>query len=153
MGACRGLNLCLGMAAAPGGLAGHWVLALLPFVYICSITVLSRGEVHGGQRRLAGATLAGVTAVIAAIAVLAAGGGPPSWLFTALLAWRVLPAFARAYRRPDPATIRAAVKAGVLSLVVLDATLAAIYAGAAYGLAVLALALVAYGLSRLFAVT
>jgi 4-hydroxybenzoate polyprenyltransferase len=153
MGMCRGLNLCLGMAAAPAALQGHWALALLPFVYICSITAVSRGEVHGGERRVAGASLAGITGVIAALAVLAARGDRSALIFAALLAWRVLPAFSRAYRRPDPAAIRLAVKAGVLSLVALDAALAAIYAGAVYGLAVLALSVVAYGLSRLFAVT
>ena len=37
------------------------------------------------------------------------------------LAWRVVPAFLAASRQPQPATIRAAVKRGVLSLVLLDA--------------------------------
>jgi 4-hydroxybenzoate polyprenyltransferase len=41
----------------------------------------------------------------------------------------------------------------VLSLVVLDSSVAASYAGWTYGLAVLALLLVALPLSRLFAVT
>jgi 4-hydroxybenzoate polyprenyltransferase len=153
MGTCRGLNLCLGMAAVSGGLAGQWVLGALPFVYISSITAISRGEVHGGGRRAAGLALAGVAAVVGALIVLAAGGGWSSLIFTALLAWRVLPALSRAYRRPEPIAIRQAVKAGVLSLVVLDAALAALYAGAVHGLAVLALAVVAFGLSRLFAVT
>jgi 4-hydroxybenzoate polyprenyltransferase len=153
MAACRGLNLCLGMTAAPGGVAGHSALAFVPFGYIWAITSLSRGEVHGGVRRVAGLSLATVAGVIAALAVLGIGGDRSSLAFTALLAWRVLPAFSRAYRRPDPRAIRQAVKAGILSLVVLDAALAAIYAGAGYGLAVLALAVLAYGLSRLFAVT
>jgi 4-hydroxybenzoate polyprenyltransferase len=153
MGACRGLNLCLGMAAAPVGLLGRWPLALVPFVYICSITAVSRGEVHGGKRRVAAGALAGVIGVVAAVAALGVRGDRVSLIFTVLLAWRVLPPFARAYRTPDPRTIRTAVRAGVLSLVVLDAALAAIYAGAAYGLAVLALSVLAYGLSRLFAVT
>ena len=153
MGSCRGLNLCLGMAAAPVGLAGRWALALLPFVYIYSIAALSRGEVHGGGRRVAGLALAAVTGVLAALTVLGAAGHWSSLIFTALLAWRVLPALSRAYRRPDPMAIRQAVKAGILALVVLDAAMAAIYAGVAWGLAVLALAVLAYGLSRLFAVT
>lgn len=153
MGACRGLNLCLGMAAAPAAFGRSCALALLPFVYVYSITAVSRGEVHGGGRREAGLALAGVAGVIAALIVLGTGGDRSSLFFMVLLAWRVLPAFSRAYRRPDPLAIRQAVKAGILSLVVLDAALAATYAGAVDGLAVLGLAVVAYGLSRLFAVT
>jgi len=46
-----------------------------------------------------------------------------------------------------------AVRAGVLSLIVLDAALAACFAGSLHGLAVLALWPLSLGLARLFAVT
>jgi 4-hydroxybenzoate polyprenyltransferase len=72
---------------------------------------------------------------------------------TAILAWRVLGALWRAHQASDPGLVRVAVRTGVLSLVLLDAALAAIYAGTLYGLLVLATALVAGGLARLFAVT
>ena len=49
MGLCRGLNLVLGIAAVPSALAGHWPLALLSLVYVAAVTVVSRGEVHGGK--------------------------------------------------------------------------------------------------------
>jgi len=91
--------------------------------------------------------------LLAALAALAGWRQVPSLLFVLLLAWRVLPPFWRAFATGGPAAIRQAIRAGVLSLVVLDAALSAIYAGTAYGLAVLSLALVAYGLARLFAVT
>ena len=48
---------------------------------------------------------------------------------------------------------RTAVRAGVLSLIVLDAALAAAFAGPLYGAAVLALWPVSLRLARLFAVT
>jgi 4-hydroxybenzoate polyprenyltransferase len=73
--------------------------------------------------------------------------------FLALLAWRVLPPFWRAYRDPQPNSLRHAIKAGVLSLIILDAAIAAGYAGPLYGIVVLALLLVAAGIARLFAVT
>ena len=66
----------------------------------------------------------------------------------AALAWRVVPAFVAARRQPQPATIRAAVKRGVLSLVLLDAALAAAFAGPVYAAAVLATGLVAGWLAR-----
>ena len=61
--------------------------------------------------------------------------------------------FWRVYRDPAPAGIRQAVRTGVLSLVLVDATLAAAYAGPFFGAVVLATAVVAAGLARLFAVT
>ena len=72
---------------------------------------------------------------------------------TLLLGWRVLPPFWRARQRCDPRNTRLAVRAGVLSLVLLDAAIGAVYAGAPYGLLILALAPVAWLLARPFAVT
>ena len=70
-----------------------------------------------------------------------------------ILFWRVIPPFWAAFRRPEPAAIRLAVKRGVLSLVLLDAALAASYANTLFALAVLATGLLAALLARSFAVT
>jgi 4-hydroxybenzoate polyprenyltransferase len=154
MGGCRALNLMLGMTAAPAMAGDRWALAWLPFVYIVAVTGLSRSEVHGGSRTVAALALIGVAAVVTATMglqlALAAFAALP---FAALFAWRVLPPFGRAVGRPEPAAIREAIRAGVLSLVLLDAALAAAFAGPGIGLLVLGLAPVAWGLSRLFAVT
>ena len=48
MGACRGLNLLLGSRRTAAVLTGSWPLTLFPFAYIAAVTVVSRGEVHGG---------------------------------------------------------------------------------------------------------
>ena len=157
MGACRGLNLLLGMAAAPAVLAGSWPLTLIPFTYIAAVTVVSRGEVHGGKRRPAGLALVSLGGVIMALAgvsaAAAAGRRLGAGAVALLLAWRVLPPFWRAYQDPAPGRIREAVRTGVLSLVLVDATLGAAYAGPLFGAVVLATAVVAAGLARLFAVT
>ena len=152
MGACRGLNLMLGIAAVPAALTARWELGLLPFTYICAITAVSRGEVHGGRRRIAGLAMAAVGGVVAVLLVLGTGS-PLTLLLAIALGWRVLRALWRAYREAGPVAIGQAVKTGVLSLVLLDAALAAVYAGTLYGLLVLATALLAGGLARLFAVT
>ena len=65
MGACRGLNLLLGIAAAPAVLAGSWPLTLIPFTYIAAVTVVSRGEVHGGKRGPAALALVSLGGVVA----------------------------------------------------------------------------------------
>lgn len=156
MGACRGLNLMLGVSAAPWMLRERWYLALIPVAYIAAITAVSRGEVHGGSRRTGLLALGLLLAVLAGLLGLTRSPAfalLPVLPFLALLAWRVLPPFWRAYREPRAECLRAAVKAGVLSLIVLDAALAAGYAGVLYGAAVLALLLLSTRLARMFAVT
>ncbi len=160
MGGCRGLNLLLGVAAIPAMLAALWPLALLPVAYIAAITAISQGEVHGGDRRtgwLAVVLLGGVLATLLGLAFAGSStGSSAAWWalpFLALLAWRTLPPFAAAARRPEPALIGAAVRAGVLSLILLDAALAAALAGPLPALAVLALWPLSMALARAFAVT
>ena len=72
---------------------------------------------------------------------------------TIVLGWRVLPPFWQVYKDPRPSRIRRAVKAGVLSLVLVDAVISTVYAGPLYGAVVLATAVVAGPLARLFSVT
>jgi 4-hydroxybenzoate polyprenyltransferase len=158
MGLCRGLNLLLGVAAVPQMLFSSWFLAGFPLVYIAAVTAVSRGEVHGGQRRVAACALVSLGLVLIALLglTIGAGIGLGAWaggVLTVVLAWRVMPPFWAAYQSPAPATIRDAVKAGVLSLAILDAAIGAAYAGALYSLAILATALVAGMLARAFAVT
>jgi hypothetical protein len=91
-----------------------------------------------------------------ALAVIALGSGSrviPTLALVIVLGWRVLPPFWSVYRDSRPAPIRRAVKAGVLSLVLLDAVLSTAYAGPLYGAIVLATAVVAGLLARLFSVT
>jgi 4-hydroxybenzoate polyprenyltransferase len=154
MGGCRALNLLLGVAALPAALPQAWPLGLLSLVYIAAVTAVSRGEVLGGSRRVAGGAILAISAVLAALLALAFRGASLAGLaLTALLGWRVLPAFWRAYNETHPGSIRHAVRRGVLSLVLLDAVIGAVFGGALYCLLILATALLAGWLARLFAVT
>jgi 4-hydroxybenzoate polyprenyltransferase len=156
MAMCRALNLLLGVAAVPAALAGAWPIASVPLLYIYAVTAISRGEVHGGSSRAAASALLILLVALAGLVLIASRAGDravPALVVVAALAWRVIPAFAAARRRPEPATIRTAVKRGVLSLVLLDAALAAAFAGPFYAAIVLATGLVAGWLARLFAVT
>ena len=157
MGTCRALNLLLGIAATPAVLAVEWPLAAIPLAYITAVTVLSRAEVRGGARPAALAVLGLLVGVLIALAALALRPpAPPAWwalLLTVFLAWRVIPPFWLASRRLDPLSVRRAVRAGVLSLVLVDAVIGAAYAGMIYSLAILATALAAGRLARLFPVT
>ena len=156
MGLCRGLNLLLGVASFPPKLMTVWPLALLPAAYICGVTMVSRGEVHGGARRSAGVALGLIAGVVAALAAVAALRTPPSvagLVLAALLGVIVVPRFRRVVASPEAAVIRTAVRTGVLALVLLDAVLASVYAGVSFAAVVLAIAVLAAVLARLFSVT
>jgi len=155
MGLCRALNLLLGIAAVPAALAFTWPLAVIPFVYISAVTTLSRGEVHGGTRGPAMFALISLTIAWLALLLIALRSDQrvPAVALAAALAWRVLPPFWRAWQTPSPVTIRSAVKRGVLSLVLVDATIGAAFAGPAYAAIILATGLAAAWLARIFAVT
>lgn len=156
MGVCRGGNLLLGISAAPAMLAEHWFLALIPIVYIAAITTISRGEVHGAKDKIPVIALLLICTVIAGLLGLGllndyqVLGALP---LVALFAARVLVPFIKAVRQPTPEQIRTAVKAGILSLIVLDATVAAGFASLPYGLLVLSLLPISMALAQMFAVT
>ena len=156
MGSCRALNLLLGLSAVPAMLPHVWFLALLPLAYIAGITTLSRGEVHGGSRAASTLALALFASVVVALAALQGASGIRLLRllpFLLLLIAKVAPPLWRAYRYPQAASIRAAVHAGVVSLIVLDAAIASGYGGVVSGAAVLSLTVVAAELARLFPVT
>jgi len=155
MGLCRAGNLMLGIAATPAALRWAWPLALLPLAYITAVTAVSRGEVHGGNRPVAAFALISLGAVLLALLWLS---WTPQWspaglILVAALAARVLPPFVRAWRRPTAATTRLAVRSGVLSLMLLDGVVGAIYAGTLYAAGIVVTAVAAGWLARRFAVT
>ncbi len=156
MGLCRALNLLLGVAAVPAALTTGWPLAAIPFLYISAVTALSRGEVHGGTRGPATFALISLSTAWLTLLYVAGRSGAnalPACVVAMVLGWRVLPPFWNARRTSSALAIRSAVKRGVLSLVLVDATIGTAYAGPVYGAIILATGLVAGWLARMFAVT
>ncbi|WP_414568971.1 UbiA-like protein EboC [Nostoc sp. CCY 9925] len=156
MGLCRGSNLLLGVSAVPAIIGERWYLALIPVIYIAAITAISQGEVHGGKKItgvLALVLIAIVLTALLALGILPEYTAIAALPFAVLLAIRVLPNFVKAAREPLAENIRNAVKIGVLSLIVLDATIASGFAGLYYGLAVLILLPISMKLAQIFAVT
>ena len=156
MGACRGGNLLLGVSAIPEAVGDRWYLALIPIIYIGAITAISQGEVYGGRKITGIVAIALIGLVIGDLVGL---GLLPEYTllvtlpFLTLFAALVLPPFIKAAITPSPELIQTAVKAGVLSLIVLDATIAAGFANWIYGLLLLALLPLSRFLARLFSVT
>jgi 4-hydroxybenzoate polyprenyltransferase len=156
MGACRGGNLLLGVSALPIMVGPLWFLALIPVAYIAAITMISRGEVHGGSRgalRGAAVVYGLVLLTLLAVGYLFPGGFWSMIPFWVLFAFLIFPPLIRANENPEPTRIRSAVRAGILALIVMNATLAAAFAGWIYGLVVLALLPLSIFLAKKFAVT
>jgi 4-hydroxybenzoate polyprenyltransferase len=156
MGACRGGNLLLGVSILPAAVAERWYLALIPILYIATITMISRGEVHGSKRSTLIAALCMYSLVL--IAILSLGMLPEYNIlytipFLLLFALIIFPPLIKALRFKKPMYIMKSVKAGVLALIAMDATIAAGFLGITYGLVVLALLPLSIFVARRFAVT
>ncbi|MCU0443320.1 MAG: UbiA-like protein EboC [Microscillaceae bacterium] len=156
MGLCRGANLWLGISILPAQLGAWWFMGLIPVVYISAITLVSRGEVQGGSitaLRWAFGMYGLVILSIPALDFFPNFQTIYSLPFLVLFAYLIYHPLLQAFRDLAPANIMRAVKGGVLALIVLDATLAAGFAGWVYGLAVLALLPLSFVLAKLFAVS
>lgn len=155
MGICRGLNLLLGISLLPEAVLQNWYLALVPIVFIAAITMISRGEVHGGKK----STL--YAAAFFYAVVLLTIGGIAYWNktvlttipFLILFAAMVYPPLFNAARHPIGANIGKAVKAGVLSLILMNAAWAAAFASPLLAVSMLLLLPLSLLVAKAFAVT
>jgi 4-hydroxybenzoate polyprenyltransferase len=155
MGLCRGLNLLLGMSILPHVLSDYWFISLVPIVYIAAITMISRGEVHGGSRSTLYGAVALYSIVIASILYIAFNNNTIwySIAFIILLALMIFPPLQRAIRDPRGPLIGKAVKAGVIALIVMNAAWAAAFGTLYFALLILLLLPVSLWLAKIFAVT
>ena len=162
MGACRGLNLLLGMSHLPalGGPVG-WCAALAYGLFVAGITVVSRSETTGGARGglLTGLFLQDLALVALAGVALAHQSFPhpdlerpliplEGLLVLALVALAVNSSAARAIQQPVPQFIQRTVKTGILSLVWLHVGVIAAVRGLETAAVVALLWLPAYVLGR-----
>jgi hypothetical protein len=141
MGACRMLNVLLGMSAVDRPFhAEHWLVAGAIGVYVAGVTLFARKEAEqSGRGQLAAATLV-IALGIATLACLPKWsdrlipelhGEPRVWYVIAgMQRWRVLLVvmgawilrrFLHAIADPTPKRVRLAVSQGILSIVMLDA--------------------------------
>ncbi|MDL5511505.1 UbiA-like protein EboC [Arenibacter sp. M-2] len=154
MGVCRGLNLLLGITFL--GDFSHWVYFIFPVLYIAAITLISRGEVHGHNKNhiiFAGGLY---SLVIVGIIVLFSISGLnllEALPFLLLFAFLIFRPLFRAYAENSPKNIKKAVMVGVISIIVLDATMAVGFSHWWVGLIILLLLPLSIFLSKLFAVT
>jgi 4-hydroxybenzoate polyprenyltransferase len=132
MGACRLLNVLLGMSAAPEPWhAVHWVVAGGVGVYIAGVTLFARSEARDsprGQLTLGLAILLAGVALLASTPEWATGNEWPSvrtperwYVFWGLIAMFIAVRCVRAVIDPQPVYVQAAVRNCIFALVILDA--------------------------------
>ena len=155
MGLCRGLNLLLGMSIFPEVLSQYWVMAAIPILYIAAITMISRGEVHGGKKTTLFAAIIFYFIVIASILATAIGNGSLLYAlgFLVIFVALIFPPLQKALREPKGPLIGKAVKAGVIGLIAMNASWAAAFDAFYFALLILLLLPLSLWLAKLFAVT
>jgi 1,4-dihydroxy-2-naphthoate octaprenyltransferase len=155
MGICRGLNLLLGMSLVPAAMYQFGHLATVPIIYIASITMISRGEVHGGKSKtiLLAAFLYLIVNASILLASVDQGNSIYALMFVLLHAILIYPPLYRAYLEPIGKNIGKAVKAGVLALIVMNASWAASFGALYLAIVIVLLLPISILLAKLFAVT
>lgn len=155
MGFCRGLNLLLGMCVLGLPAFSKWIYMLIPIIYIFAVTLISRGEVHGNNKR--SLLVSGMLYLLVIFFILFYNLKVTDVLilvpFILLFALSIFKPLIKAYQINSPIHIKKAVKAGVLSLVIMDATMAVSVSKWWVGILILLLLPLSLFLSKRFSVT
>lgn len=165
MGACRVLNVLLGMSAASGAWQPvHWILAAGIGVYIAGVTWFARAEAGQSCRSVLAFGLVVILSGIGLLAWYPQWATPDlpevSWpryalragdrwrlfwgVMAVLIGWRAL----RAIVDPSPGNVQGAVKHCLISLILLDAAVCLGVRGPVYGMAIVLLVLPTMALGR-----
>lgn len=155
MGLCRGANLLLGMAIIPEQLLVNGYLALVPLLYIGAITLMSRGEVYGSDKKPLLFTACIYGAVLIAMASLAYNNHQFWYIMVPLVLFSLMvyAPLLKAIERSSGENIGKAVKAGIIGLMMMNAGWC--IASGAFELAGLVILMIPFSiyLGRFFAVT
>jgi heme O synthase-like polyprenyltransferase len=155
MGMCRGGNLILGMSILPESINRWGAIAVLPIAYIFAITMISQDEVHGGKKRTL--YIAAVLYLFVLLSQLIISQEQGSLMlalpFVLLHAWLIGRPLWNAIQNPVGPLIGKAVKAGVISLIVMNASWCVTFGLWPIALLVLLLLPLSIYLSKIFAVT
>ncbi len=155
MGLCRGGNLLLGMSVMMSSLQEFWWIGIIPVLYIAAITMISRGEVHGGNQSIL--YFAGFLYIIVSISQIVMsyqfGNLFITLPFVFLHIFLIFKPLIFAIQNPIGPNIGKAVKAGVLALIVMDAAWVSVSGNYPVAIGVLLLLPLSIKIAKIFAVT
>ncbi|RZK81290.1 MAG: polyprenyltransferase [Pedobacter sp.] len=155
MGLCRGLNLLLGISIIPEQIQQYWFLAMVPIIYIAAITMISRGEVHGGSKATLYFAATLYALVIGSILYFGIRNGFVPFTSGFLVAFAVMifiPLY-KAIQNPIGPNIGKAVKSGVIALILMNAAWASAFGFWQIAIYIVILLPLSLWLSKAFAVT
>lgn len=156
MGICRGLNLLLGVSIVTEAQPQWYFLAIVPVLYIFSITLISRGEVHGDSSKK-NLYIGGLLyTIVAGLILFFSYRNEKAYLSAVILLpflWMIFTPLIKAIQNPVGKNIGAAVKAGVISLILMDAAWAATFSTLYTALVIACLLPLSLWLAKIFAVT
>jgi 4-hydroxybenzoate polyprenyltransferase len=156
MGLCRSFNLLLGISISLSSLSTFWYLAIIPLIFIADITLTSQGEVEGKNKKALFTALF-LDFVVVGCFVFFHFTSSYNLLhalpFLALWLWMNSSAKIKAIQDNQPKKVMNAVKMGVLSLIPLNASLAAGFENWMIGVIILSLLPISYGVAKFFSVT
>lgn len=156
MGLCRSGNLLLGATAVNEAFSTLWVIACIPFIFIIAVTTISKNEVYGGNRSsLWFAVILYITTISISLAFIKMKdlNLQSAIPFLMIFAYQVFLPLGKAIRNPSAIFVQQAVKAGVISIIILDAALTASFTNFLYGALVMGLLPISILLARNFSVT
>jgi len=155
MGLCRGFNLLLGISIVSGQVQQLWYLAVIPVLYIAAITMISRGEVHGGSRHVLYFAASLYLLVIGAIAAFGIRNAQvvPTLIFLGIFAVMIFIPLFKALKNPTGPNIGKAVKSGVIALILMNAAWASAFGVWHVAILISLLLPLSLVLSKAFAVT
>ncbi|MBC7759478.1 MAG: UbiA-like protein EboC [Phormidesmis sp. FL-bin-119] len=155
MGVCRGMNLWLGLSILSYSFNQWQILGMIPLIYIFSITMISQGEVHGGSVR--NLYTGGFLYLVVICFILAVAQIKDNLFLTLVFllpfALMIFLPLIKAIEDPVGKNIGKAVKAGVISVILMDAAWAATFGTGYVAIAIVCLLPISIWLSRRFAVT
>lgn len=153
MGGCRGLNLLLGMTAIPQSLS-YWYMAIIPIIYIASVTNISRGEVYGNNKTALLVSIGLYAIVILTLLYFTlAHEHFFALIFILPFAIMIIAPVCTALKSLAAKDVRKAVKFGVLALILLNASWVAISGFWLLAAAICATLPISIFLAKKFAVT
>ena len=156
MGMCRGGNLLLGISANPERINDWGFLAVISVVYIAAVTMVSRGEVNGGNSKTlysAGVLYLFVILGQLYVAYFSSQLFLISLTLLLIFGFLIFKPLILAINYPVGANIAKAVKAGVISLILMDACWCMVFGYPVLALVTISLMPISIYLSKSFAVT
>ena len=154
MGICRALNLLLGISIL--GELKNFEYTIIPIIFIFALTLISRGEVYGNNKRNLIVSAFLYLTVILLVNFLHFTNVKSinlSSIFLIFFTFMIFKPLIKAFKLNSPKNIKQAVKSGVLSIIILNSSIAIAHSHWHIGIVIILLLPLSIYISKVFNVT